>query len=272
MFDEVLEIIAQNPALKPVGHIGQDGLVYCDKCNTPRQVVIPFGITKDVKMPCMCKCMEEDYQRFEQQRKLRERKVQMDRNKGLAFPDRCMTEWTFKNSDNINKHLMNLCQGYADKFTPEIKWLTLYGDTGVGKTYAACCIANALLGKGLSVRFFTLPQFERLVWGAESKSEPYREIRNCDLLIVDDLGIERNTTYMNEILFNLIDERLTSRKPAIITTNMGFDEIYNPKNLTAKRIMSRVCERSALYCVKGEDRRRNAIRVSSDKFIEEIML
>ena len=47
----------------------------------------------------------------------------------------------------------------------------------------------------------------------------------CSLLIIDDLGAERNTDYALEKVYNVIDSRVRADKPMILTTNLTFDEM-----------------------------------------------
>jgi DNA replication protein DnaC len=55
------------------------------------------------------------------------------------------------------------------------------------------------------------------------------------LLIIDDLGIERNSEFALEQVFNIIDSRYRSRKPLIVTTNLTLDELENPKDLAHRK-------------------------------------
>ena len=85
-------------------------------------------------------------------------------------------------------------------------------------------------------------------------------------MILDDLGIERNTEYSLENLFNVIDARYVSGKPMIITTNLHINELMNQKQLSLKRIYDRVLERSMPVCVSENDIRKEKREEAKVKF------
>ena len=80
-----------------------------------------------------------------------------------------------------------------------------------------------------------------------------------DLLIIDDLGVERSTEYAMEQMFFVIDSRYRSRRPMIITTNLKLDELKNPSDLAHARIYDRILERCAPILFAGKNfREENA--------------
>lgn len=76
------------------------------------------------------------------------------------------------------------------------------------------------------------------------------------LLIIDDLGIERNTEYALEQVYAVIDERYKAGLPVIITTNLTMDELRRPADVAHARIYSRVLEMCTPVQITGEDRRQ----------------
>ncbi len=79
---------------------------------------------------------------------------------------------------------------------------------------------------------------------------------NYGLLIIDDLGIERNSEFALEQIFNIIDCRYRSKKPLIITTNLTLDELKHPKDLAHSRIYDRVLERCVPLKVNNQNIRQ----------------
>jgi DNA replication protein DnaC len=248
----------------------KDGLLYCGNCNTAKQIRIPLGENVHI-MSCMCKCAEEAYNAERNMIAERERQNRIARYKQEAFQNKEMLYCTFDKDDNSDSELSRLCRNYSKKFTRDFKWLVLYGGTGVGKTFMAACIANSVMEKDFSVKFTTVSQFERKLWNCKNKYEVYAEYTGCGLLVIDDMGAERNSEYMNEILFNLIDERLKCQKPVVITTNLSQDFIANPEGVAMQRIMSRIYERSIIYLCKGQDRRKISMRETNRKAVEELL-
>ena len=93
-----------------------------------------------------------------------------------------------------------------------------------------------------------------------------------DLLIIDDLGVERSTEYAMEQVFYVVDSRYRSRKPMIITTNLRLEEIKNPPDLAHARIYDRILERCAPILFAGKNFREGnaeATRVSAKGIVSQ---
>ena len=78
-----------------------------------------------------------------------------------------------------------------------------------------------------------------------------------DLLIIDDLGAERNTEYALEQMFSIIDSRYRCNKPLIVTTNLKLDELKHPPDLAHARIYDRILERCAPILFAGKNFRED---------------
>lgn len=144
--------------------------------------------------------------------------------------------------------------------------LLFWGKPGNGKTFAAGCIANALLESedlhAPSVRMTTFGTILNQLPGmtAQDKEWYLDGFRTCDLLILDDFGMERRTEYAQEQVFNIIDGRYVSRKPLIVTTNLSLNELKHPEGLVQQRIFDRVLEMCVPVCFDGESLRRDKAR------------
>ena len=122
---------------------------------------------------------------------------------------------------------------------------------GTGKSFIAGCIANALLDKGVPV---LMTNFARLL---NKLTDMYSGDRNAyidsfkryPLLIIDDLGMERNSEFVREQVFSVIDSRYRSQLPMIVTTNLSLEELKDPTDLPRTRIYDRVMERCMPICV-----------------------
>lgn len=266
---------AQQAVSADTDYIGADGLLYCGTCKTAKQVRVDL-LGEEKTMHCMCSCMELQYEREQKDRRRREMQMQIEKNRQNAFGyagdcDRKLSATTFATDDGKNEKLSTICKRYAQRFHSGIKWLVLYGNTDAGKTYSAACIANELLDAGYSVRFVTASQVEKRLWDAKSKSEVYGDLASCDLLILDDLGAERDSEYMDEIVFNILDDRLRSGKPMVITTNLNLTEMRNENRMQKQRIFSRLCERSAFFLCEQMDRRKANAKAESAAFIGELL-
>lgn len=123
------------------------------------------------------------------------------------------------------KGILEFCRAYAEGFSTDSKSLLFRGPTGTGKTHVSLAIARAAAEKGYSVVYgpaqMLLHQLERERFGkAEGDSE--RTMLECDLLILDDLGCEFGSSFTVAALYNIVNTRILSGLPTIISTN--FDQ------------------------------------------------
>ena len=123
------------------------GLIYCGKCNTPKQHRIRFnGKTRVVN--CICEC--EKKRQLEEAREMAQRLKQegIKMMKRIGFPDPEMEKWTFDADDHKNEKISTMARNYVKNFgemKKAGKGLLLYGSVGTGKTFISACIANALI-------------------------------------------------------------------------------------------------------------------------------
>ena len=243
---ETEEII--HPAeLRADEYVGNNGLIYCSKCHTPRQKRIEVA-GKVIEPRCMCACQTEDYVQREQERKHREFLDMVERNRSVGLPDPELRKHTFENDLGYNPKQIEIAKRYVqhwEEFRTSSTGLLLWGDVGTGKSYIAGCIANALLNKGVPV---LMTNFARLL---NKLTDMYSGDRNAyidsfkryPLLIIDDLGMERNSEFAREQVFSVIDSRYRSELPMIVTTNLTLEELQHPEDLSRSRIYDRVLER-----------------------------
>lgn len=244
-------------------YIGVDGLLYCGKCHTRKQTRVSIlGIKKTPY--CLCQCEVEKREREEAEIKRRELARKVSEYRRMGFPESMMQEWTFDNSDGTNDKIMEAARRYAlnfDEFRKQGKGLLLFGTVGTGKTYAAACIANALIDRGIPVLMTNFARIANTVGGMwEGKQEYYDSLNKFPLLILDDLAAERKTEYMSEIVFNVIDARYRAGLPLIITTNLTAEELKHPSDISYQRTFSRLLEMCLPVEVKGKDKRLERLK------------
>ena len=241
-----------------------DGLIHCKKCGGQRQTVVPcFGKPGYFMPRCICQCQRE----AEEQRKAAEerqrRMERIKRRKAQGLQDRYLYDYTFAN-DNGQNPLMDKARAYVENWKEAYRnntGLLLFGDVGTGKSFFAGCIANALLDRDVPVLMTNFPTILNRLTGmfSEDRSEFIASFDEYDLLIIDDLGVERSTEYAMEQMFFVIDSRYRSRRPMIITTNLKLAELKNPPDLAHARIYDRILERCAPILFAGKNfREENA--------------
>ena len=242
-----IEDIIRPAQLREDEYVESDGLVYCSKCRTPRQKRIAV-MGRSIEPRCLCKCQQADRDKREQERMHQEFLDMVARNRSIGLPDPELRRHTFENDLGYNPKQITMAKRYVqhwEEFKKDSTGLLLWGNMGIGKSFLAGCIANALVDKGVPV---IMTNFARLL---NKLTDMYAGDRNAyidsfkryELMIIDDLGIERNSEFAREQVFSVIDSRYRSQLPMIVTTNLTVDELMDPADLARGRIYSRVLER-----------------------------
>lgn len=268
LLSEFEQLAAEQSKVEQGDYFADDGLLYCHKCNTPKQCRVrnPFYPDLIDVRSCICKCREEELEREKENERRREFLLKCEKYRRLGFVDSKMHNWTFANDDGGNPALTQAMKNYVehfDDFRSQGKGLLLYGSVGAGKTYAACEVANALIDKGhpvLVTNFATLTN--TLQENFNSRQTYIDSLNRFSLLVIDDLAAERDTEYMQENVYNIIDARYRAGLPMIITTNLTGAQLKNPDSIGKERIYSRLLERCHPVEVQGADRRRAALKDS----------
>lgn len=263
MIDGIEKRAAESIKAEQGDYYGDDGLLYCGKCHTPKQTrVIIFD--RERTPFCLCKCAVEKKEREEAERKREIFEKQVKELRRSAFPESNMQDWTFATDDRSNEKISTVARNYVDNFRKmreDGKGLLFFGKVGTGKTFAAACIANALIDKGYPVLMTNFSRIADTVQGLfDGRQDYFDSFNRFPLLILDDLKAERNTEYMQEIVYKVIDGRCRAGLPLIVTANLTADELKHPADVTNQRIFSRLYEMCIPLEVKGDDRRRDALK------------
>lgn len=147
------------------------------------------------------------------------------------------------------------CREFVQTFDNSFENLLLFGDTGMGKTFLSHCIAKELLDTGHSVIYFSAHQlFDILTQNALGKGDTrefdYRNIFDCDLLIIDDLGTELTNTLTTSQCFVCINERIMNRKSTLISSNL---DVFELMTIYSERIFSRISNNFTMLHLFGKD-------------------
>jgi len=158
------------------------------------------------------------------------------------------------------KKVFDYVKNYADNLTPKSESLLFFGGTGLGKTHLSLAIAGVALEKGIGVVYSPvqnlISKLEKEHFSYNSDTPILDDVLDCDLLILDDLGTEFSTAYSQSLIYNVINTRILTGKPTIISTNLdldGLSEKYTP------RVTSRIigCYNIKKFC--GNDIRQQKI-------------
>ena len=268
-FEEVLHRLSENArisndpdfAFPPTYLNEEDGLQYCSKCHTRRQTRVNFP-APDTVVWGDCDCISKHYAAIKEQGKLQEEYERLCRMKNDAFPETyaMARHRKFETDDHRgDEKSMRIVRNYADnfqRFYDKGAGLLLYGDVGVGKSFAAACVINELLDRGISclmTDFSTI--INELTGKFEGKQEYINHLISHELLVIDDLGVQRSAPYANEIVINVVNARVMSKKPLIVTTNLTMQELLYAKDINYKRTLSRLFKCCVPIDFQGVDRR-----------------
>lgn len=130
-----------------------------------------------------------------------------------------------------DKHSLQTAWEAAENFARNPQsWMLLEGGYGCGKTHIAAAIANLAVSMGTPTLFITVPDLLDSLRFAFSDPETtfearFEEVRNADLLVLDDFGTQNATGWAQEKLFQIMNYRYINKLPTVITTNLMLDEI-----------------------------------------------
>ena len=188
----------------------------------------------------MCKCLQRCY--------IREQNAELSRmlNLGSQSFDTFDINYysdteTFgrkKTARENMERVSDICMEFAHHFPSRVKNLLLTGDPGLGKTFLSACIAREVSEKGFSVYYDTaihvFSRFEKNKFSRdrqeeedESAAQDVERVLRCDLLILDDLGTELASSFIESTFYQIINKRLQDEKSTIISTNLNPQELGN---------------------------------------------
>ena len=209
-----------------------DDIYSCDKCHDT-------GVFEG--KPCVC--LQRIYNRL-----LTEELSPLMKTGNESFENFDLTfypaEYDFSLSASpreVMRLVCERCRRFAEDFPEDNTNLLMQGGTGLGKTYLSACIARVVSAKGYSVCYdtaaaafeaFEKQKFSREPEEAEKASAKVSRMLDCDLMILDDLGTEMITSLTISALYTLINTRIISGRPTIISTNCTDEDLtrkYTPQ-------------------------------------------
>ena len=136
--------------------------------------------------------------------------------------------------------VLRACRKFAQNFRADSPSILFKGGTGLGKTHLSLAIANVVIEKGFGVVYGSTQSFavalERERFGRVGAGT-FQQLTGCDLLILDDLGAEFPSQYVNAMLYDAVNARMLGDRPTVISTNLSMKEL---EDRYGERFASRV--------------------------------
>ena len=242
--------------IRPGDWFDDDGMLMCGKCGEPRQGMVTVSAPMEgnpenkltFKATRSCKC-DRDKEAAEKQAEQNKKDMErVARLKKASLVDEKFREASFDSFQvtKYNARNLKLCRRYAEAFDEMVsknQGLIFWGSVGTGKSFAAACIANHLLNRGIPVMMTSLVELLKLIQDGEAReSDIIARMNSAKLVIFDDLGAERNTDYALEKIYNIIDSRYRRKLPMLLTTNLTIDEMKEEEDRRYSRIYDRIFE------------------------------
>ena len=169
---------------------------------------------------------------------------------GARFKDKTFDNFEVcKGHESEMQPVFDACKAYADNFEQnkaEGKWLVLIGPCGTGKGHLAAAIATQIIREYDQwvkfKKYIELVSSIKNTWGGrteDTEQEIITEACKCDLLIMDEIGVQFDTNAERVLIYRVLDSRYENLKPLIMTTNLCEKEIGK---VVGQRILDRMCE------------------------------
>lgn len=225
----------------------------CKICGERTDMEIDFplmdgkGSTRKMTVHRMCRCEREKQEAVERRMEREEERRQIEDMRRFSFLDAKSRGVRFSNYtvNQENMRVFGIAKRYVENF-PEMyaqrQGMLFWGDVGTGKSYTAAAIANELIDRLQPVIMTSFVKLLQDTQGFGSDGTYMNQLNRVKLLIIDDLGAERGTDYALEKVYDIIDGRYRSGKPAIFTTNLTMREMKECTDIRYNRIYDRIFE------------------------------
>lgn len=187
----------------------------------------------------------------------------MAMDNSLTFENFDLSFYGTPDTDDYQKmeKILNICKRFAENNDESKKNLLLLGKTGLGKTHLSVAIMTEFGKDGHFVKYTSaqglIDLYQRIQFGKSEFDKPdqaafdsKRDLLAAKLLVIDDLGSELVNSFTQNVVYTVINDRMTAGLHTIISTNFTgkqLNEIYN------ERIVSRILHNYTALPFSGQD-------------------
>lgn len=211
------------------------------------KAVMPEGVTPKFSTPEEWKAWQDEQGRISSNRIAEQNRITRLQSvlgrSGIQELHRTCTFQNYNAELQGQQYALAKSKEWAAKFGAGFGGFIFSGGCGTGKNHLAAAIGNALLSIGKSVLVVTIPdlmlRFRETYQDGSKLSEAslMNDLCSVDLLILDDIGVQRGNKNEEVVLFQIVDRRLSGKKPVGMLTNLNDAELTDMLGI---RIMDRM--------------------------------
>jgi DNA replication protein DnaC len=236
-------------ALMPILTLSPSEPHICPYCNrlVARLQLVVLGINKTVQPYCRCEARAHD-QGIQDSVEL-QHKREIEARFSLSSLGERFSNATFDSFEARpgTEKALEYAKTYASTFPAYgADGLMIWGAHGNGKSHLAAAVAHKVQEKGYTLVFQTMPELLDRIRGTfrngkntETEKDIMTALQTCDLLVLDDIGAEKVSDWVQDVLFRIVDDRYRRKKPILYTTNLQPSEL---KDKIGPRIFDRTME------------------------------
>lgn len=206
-----------------------------------------------------CRCQQIEWDKEKEKRKHEDFRRYTDflRKKGLGWT--ILRDYRFENDTGgsavLKKYMSNLAEHFEE--IPVSGYL-LWGPHGTGKTFAAACVVNSLIDRGIPAVMRSLSDMasEMTALSPVGQQEYLSEIFGSRFICIDDVNLEGDTPLILKMKKMIMDRWAKCGKPSILTTSYSLAELKNPSDVLKEKIFGDLLDKCVPIGCHGPDLRK----------------